>query len=126
MSQVAAVIAIRYFLVDFVGGIVSFPFWWYTRGLSIVAAWAARSVRNAAANVGLGVWIKNLFVPMYGETAISGRLISFFIRLFMVVVRSIGVLAWSVLVALLFAAYLIVLPAAVIGLLYHSAGIILT
>ncbi len=118
-------LVVRYFFVDFLGGIAAFPLWWYTRGLAIAVAWVGRSVKIASATLGFSVWVKNLFVPMYGESQLSGRLISFFIRLIMIVVLGIGVAAWSLVACLLFLIYLVALPAAVLGILFHAGGMIL-
>jgi hypothetical protein len=118
-------LAIKYFFVDFVGGIVLFPVWWYTRGLRIVAARAVHSVSDASAWLGLGVWVKNLFVPMYGETSWQGKIISFFIRLFMIIVRGMGVLAWTVFAFAGLMVYVVILPFAVLGILYHVTGLLL-
>lgn len=36
------------------------------------------------------VWIKNLFVPMYGQYDWTGRIISFFMRVFVMIGRAIA------------------------------------
>jgi len=122
MAQSAPALAIRYFFIDLIGGIVAFPVWWYTHGLVMMAKWAGGSVSSASAYLGLGVWVKNLFVPMYGETSWQGRLISFAVRFFMIVLKGIGVGTWAVLTFAAFAVYVAVLPLAVIGIIYHAIG----
>lgn len=122
MAQSIAALSARYFFVDLLGGIVAFPLWWYTRGLAHMAAWAGHAVGTASRNLGLGVWVRNLFVPMYGESGIEGRLISFFMRLAMIIGRGIGVLVWSVVVGVAFALYLAAPAACVFGLLFHASG----
>lgn len=124
MPPSGTVLAARYFFVDFLGGIAAFPLWWYTRGLALAVAWVGRTVRGASAALGFGVWVKNVFVPMYGEYQWSGRIISFFIRLIMIIVLGIGVAAWSLAALLLFAVYLVALPAAVLGILFHAGGMV--
>lgn len=114
----------KYFFVDFIGGIVMFPVWWYTRGLKIAAGRAFHSVEDASQWLGLGVWVKNLFVPMYGETSWQGKLISFFVRLFMIIVRGLGVVAWTIVAFVGLIVYVVCLPLAVIGLLYHITGVV--
>lgn len=122
MAQSASGLAAKAFFVDLIGGVLAFPLWWYTRGLAQVSASAAASVKNAAALLSLGVWAKNLFVPMYGDDSFAGRAISFGIRLVMVIARGFGVLAWALLVGLLWVLYIVAIPLAVIGLLYHGLG----
>lgn len=125
MAQSTATLSARYFFVDLLGGIIAFPVWWYTVGFVHMAAWAAHSVRNVSRNLGLSIWVRNLFVPMYGEHGIEGRLISFFMRLVMIIGRGMGVLVWSVIVWTTFALYLVAPAACVFGLLFHAAGALL-
>lgn len=115
---------LRLAFAELFGGFVTLPFWWYTRGLAIAADWFRRTVKNASERFSLGVWVKNLFVPMYGETEWSGRVISFGVRFAMIFVRGGAVALWSALAFLGLAVYLLVLPAAMIGILYHSVGLI--
>ena len=119
------VLALRYALWDTLGGILFFPFWWYTVGLMTVFAWAGSSIADTSRIFGLGVWMRNLFVPMYGDTSFVGRAISFGIRLFMILVRGIAVLFWAVLIVFCVLLYIGALPAAVAGILFHVVGLFL-
>jgi len=114
----------RLVFTELFGGIASLPVWWYTRGLSSMVAWFRASVRNASETFSLGVWVKNLFVPMYGDNEWSGRVISFGVRFAMIFVRGGAVAAWSFVAFVGLALYALVLPAAILGLLYHSVGLI--
>lgn len=107
---------------ELVGGFLFLPVWWYTRGLALMTEWMGRTVRDAAKTFALGVWVKNLFVPMYGDTEWSGRILSFFIRLVMIVWRGLAVGAWTVVACGAFIAYVLVLPLSLIGLVYHGVG----
>ena len=107
---------------EFFSSIVRFPLWWYTQGLMFVFFKTAKSTRSASVFFGLDVWLKNLFTPMYGDESFSGRLISFLVRMAMVVGKGLGVLAWTLVAWVLFALYLIVLPAAVLGLIYQLSA----
>lgn len=49
-----------------------------------------------------GLWLKNIFVPMYGQTDWQGRIMSFFMRFVNVVGRGIGLAIYSVVIILLF------------------------
>jgi len=122
MAQSAPSLAIRYFFVDLIGGVLGFPVWWYTHGLAMMARWAGGSVRSASQYLGLGVWMKNIFVPMYGETSFAGRAISFGVRFFMILVKGFGVILWSIFAFIAFAVYVAILPLAVLGLVYHAVG----
>jgi hypothetical protein len=124
MAQTTVGLTAKYFFVDFFGGIVYFPIWWYTRGLNQAFLRVLNSVKVASSWLGLGIWVKNLFVPMYGETAWQGKLISFFVRLFMIIVRGIGVIAWACISFIFFLVYVVALPVAVLGIFYHTGGLL--
>lgn len=68
------------------------PFWWYTKGLSIItqnlADWQIKEWRR----LGLFIWIRNLFTPMFHDYTIIGRGLSFVIRLIIIVLRLISLL----------------------------------
>lgn len=122
MRSQQSVLVWKYFLSDFLREIVILPFWWYTIGFARTVAWCARSIKGAAQTTGLTIWAQNLFVPMYGETTFSGKAISFFIRLIMVIARGLATLVWMVVAMILLAIYLVALPVAALGILYHGFG----
>ncbi len=117
------ILVLRYAMKDVIGGIIFFPIWWYTIGFMTVLSWAASSIGEMSQMFGLGVWVRNLFVPMYGDTSIIGRLISFGIRLVMITVRGVVVLCWSVIVFVCVGVYLALLPAVVSGVVFHVTGL---
>jgi hypothetical protein len=122
MAQNAIVLATRYFVGDLLGGIVAFPFWWYTLGLRYLLGWSGGLLKLGSRYLAVGIWFRNLFVPMYGETTVSGRIISFFVRLAMIVFRGLGLAVFSLLVLTLLLVYLAILPLAVLGLLFNLGG----
>ncbi len=125
MAQNAVVLSARYFFVDFLGGIVFFPVWWYTLGLARAGRSAMHALENERRTLAIGVWIKNLFVPMYNATDIAGRLISFFMRTVQIIGRTIVFTIYFTLVATLFTAYLILPVFVVLQILYHAFGSLL-
>jgi hypothetical protein len=86
-----------------------FPLWWYSAGLVKTIRGVGRFYRTAATDLGFWVWLKNIFVPMYGQYDIAGRLISFIIRLVQVILRGLA-LALIVLLGLVFLIFYILLP----------------
>jgi len=76
--------------VDLLGSVLWFPVWWYTRGLKKIALGFLRSLQYRSASYGLRIWVKNLFVPMYGQHDIQGKLVSFFMRLIVLIGRSLA------------------------------------
>lgn len=84
-----------------------FPVWWYSRGLVMVLQASVGWCKVGNRQLAPGLWLQNIFVPMYGQYDLSGKLISFFMRLVQVVVRTLAlgvyilgcmivVLAWVV------------------------------
>ncbi len=106
----------RLLFVDLLGSVVWFPAWWYTEGLTMVVRKILSALRYRARAYSFSIWIKNFFVPMYGQYDITGRLVSVLMRtvvligrLIAIVIEAIfylvGLLIWPALppVALLFA-----------------------
>ncbi len=124
MAQSLVTQGIKYVAVDLVGGVVGFPLWWYGRGLVAWTQGVWDWFLGYRASLAVGVWVKNLFVPMYGTYDIGGRLISFFMRVSMIILKSVALLFSA---ALLFAIWVIylALPLLVLGMiLYHGLGIL--
>lgn len=92
-SRVFAVI-----LTSAVRTILYFPFWWYSRGFFNVLVGAGAWIKDFEQTLGLSIWIRNLFVPMFGQSDIQGRLISFFLRLFQIISKSVALFLFSIVV----------------------------
>ncbi len=96
MAQSTAVRATTFILRELIGEVLYFPVWWYTRGLagttrSLVNQWSGLLNR-----LSIVILLKNMGRPMYGDYTRSGRAISFFFRIFLVVIRSIVLALWTV------------------------------
>jgi hypothetical protein len=89
-------------LVQIIWEFLYFPIWWYSQGCLRFAKKLYGFLSWQSASLGVGVWLKNIFVPMYGQTDFSGRLISFFIRLVQVIFRGILLLLIFILCLILF------------------------
>lgn len=95
------------------------PLWWYTDGIRWVVRTLARAMQQTWQSSAIGVWIKNLFVPMYGQHDFWGRIISFFIRLFQIFFRLLWNIVYFVFMIAAFCVWL-ALPLAAWGLLIYS------
>lgn len=104
----------KFILKEFFFDVLTFPLWWYSSGAQKAFLRMKNSIAFSVDELGVLVWIKNLFVPMYGQYDWQGRLISFFMRFFQIIFRSIGVLIWLVLSLLFFILWLI-LPIFIVG-----------
>ncbi|MBI2552719.1 hypothetical protein HYW17_05470 [Candidatus Uhrbacteria bacterium] len=92
------------------------PIWWYSRGLWKQLKGVAGSFVARQDALAIDVWLKNLFVPMYGQYDIVGRLISFFMRLAQIVGRAIALIIWAAFLLLWIIGWLLI-PAAAAYLL---------
>lgn len=106
MTRSNPVLAIKYLAVDIVGSFLYFPVWWFTAGAWRTGRYCVNKVRGQAQTFAIGVWLKNLFTPMYGLRDWQGRIISFFVRLLIVIWYSIILTLLSVLMLLCFLAWL--------------------
>ena len=95
----------RFVAIDLVADFVLFPLWWYTAGLARAIRMAGRWFDQTRQMMAVGLWAKNLFVPMFAQYDIWGRLISFLVRLFMVIVRSIGLVLITLVIGAALLAY---------------------
>lgn len=105
---------LKIILIDFfVYGILYFPIWWYSRGLYKALLRCFRIFYDSFENTGLSMQIRYLFKPMYGQRDVAGILISFFMRLIIVIFKLICVMFVFILCSFLFILW-IILPFVVI------------
>jgi hypothetical protein len=88
--------------IQFFLDIFYFPVWWYSTGAKQAFLGCMSFIGEANANLAPGLWLKNIFVPMFGQTDLQGRLTSFFMRLINVIGRGIGLIIWIFVVWILF------------------------
>ena len=93
-----------------------FPVWWYTAGAKHALIWCYGALKSGNAALAPGLWLRNIFVPMFGQYDIEGRIISFFMRFFQVIGRGIALAVWLVACVILFAAWLALPLVVVIGM----------
>lgn len=80
-----------------------FPIWWYSIGLINIIKKEARFFVNQEKSLGFFIWVKNILVPMYGQSDWAGRIISFFVRFIQIIFRGLFLIFWlALLLALLF------------------------
>lgn len=83
-------LSVYYFFSHVSLQIIALPLWWYTRGLNkiiqLLADWQIAEWRR----LGLFVWLRNLFTPMFHDYTIIGRGLSFVLRLIIIVFRLIA------------------------------------
>jgi len=100
-------------LISIAWDFLYFPVWWYSFGFLKTLRGVGNFYRAQEASLNLLVWLKNIFVPMYGQYDVAGRLISFFIRLIQIIYRGLAMLI-VVILGLVFIIFYLCLPLAII------------
>ncbi len=119
-------LGLRYFFLDLVGGILRWPLWWYTQGLAFMVRWAVGTIKGYSRTLAIRVWIKNIFVPMFGMYDWQSRLISFFMRVVQIIGRSIALVIFVFVALFALAIYVLILPTTVGFAAYHFMGALVT
>jgi len=100
-------------IAELVWDVFYFPIWWYGRGLVNLIMGIINFLANKEKSLALSVWVKNIFRPMYAQYDWQGLLISFFMRLFQIIFRSVIMLFW-VIISLAVVIFWIIFPLLVI------------
>jgi len=85
-----------------------FPLWWYSGGLVQALKWCFNLFLSGNDSLLPFVWLKNLFVPMYGQYDWQGRIISFLMRFVQFVFRSLALSVWVMICFLFFCVWLLI------------------
>ncbi|MDD2757772.1 MAG: hypothetical protein PHD72_00140 [Patescibacteria group bacterium] len=110
------ILVLQRVLVGAVLDIFYFPLWWYTVGAKHALLWCVGLLAYGNDNFAPGLWLKNIFVPMYGQYDFQGRIISFLMRLAQIIGRSVALAVWLVLCLILFFIWLLIPVVIVWGL----------
>lgn len=105
-------------IFEFLFDLVRFPWWWYSGGLKLVIIKCWRGFASTRARVALGIFAKYLFKPMYQDYTLQGRLISFGMRLFLLLIKSIRWLVAACWYFILIVGWILVFPAALVVIFY--------
>jgi len=77
-----------------ISDIFYFPLWWYAGGFFQLLKYLGANLKEKEKSLALFVWIKNIFVPMYGQRDIVGAMVSLVMRIFQIIFRGILLLFW--------------------------------
>ncbi len=91
-------ITLKFIFVDVIGDFLYWPIWWYSFGLRDRLVWFMEQVKTTWKLLAIDLWLKNFFVPMYGDRSILGRAISLVFRLLILVWKLIWFFIWVVVV----------------------------
>lgn len=104
----------KFVVSETIGSVMRFPLWWYTDGLMNLGAWIVRELEYRWKAYAFAIWIRNIFVPMYGQYDWSGRLVSFVMRLVVLVGRGIALIIEALAYFFLALLYVIAPPSAIV------------
>jgi hypothetical protein len=105
--------ATRFIVKDVFFDMVYWPFWWYSSGVLRALKHFRNTVVQDNDELALTVWLRNIFVPMFGDYSLQGRIISFFMRLVQLVARSLFFVLWC-LVAFMSVILWLIVPVVII------------
>lgn len=98
----------KYIVVEILWDIIYFPVWWYTKGIKRIFLYCINSAKlHVTRRLALGVWLKNMFTPMFGDYTKEGRIISFFMRFFVLIWKLIATVLWLIVLLILFLLWII-------------------
>jgi len=100
------IIVLQRLLLDVLLDLLYFPIWWFTSGAKHALLWCVKLLASGNRVLAPGLWLTNIFVPMYGQYDWQGRIVSFFMRFIQIIFRTIALVAWIVCCLGLFVAWL--------------------
>jgi hypothetical protein len=104
--------------------IVTFPIWWYAVGALTVWRWFFLFAHRSFTRSGLVLFARHMGEPLYGDYTRSGRAISFFLRVILLIAKIFWA-AFKVFCALMvFVGFLMALPVAVISAAYQLIAVL--
>ena len=95
------VIVLQRLFIEALLDVVYFPIWWYTKGVLHTARTVGHYIELGNETLAPGLWLRNIFVPMFGQYDIAGKISSFFMRLFQIIFRSLALFLWIMVVVAL-------------------------
>lgn len=111
---------IEHLLMDTATAVLRWPIWWYSAGFVAMLKWFVSNVQYYARLSAVGVWLRNIFTPMFGQYDWQSRLISFLVRVGNIIVRGFGLLLWTALCAFGVLGYLLWPPVLLYVLLMYG------
>lgn len=107
-TQNIALLAAKSIVVDVIGDVLYFPLWWYSAGLRYRLQRFVMSVTTMADQLALRLLVLNIFKPMFAQSDRAGRIISFFMRIVILIARSIYFFVFMLLQLLLIVFWVVV------------------
>ena len=101
------IIVLQRLVVEALLDVFYFPLWWVSFGIKRALLWCVEVFKSGNEWLAPGLWIANLFVPMYGQYDWQGRIISFLMRSAQIIFRLIGITIWLFFCTVLFIVWIV-------------------
>ncbi len=108
----------KFIFTETLGSVLRFPFWWYGDGLMLLGKWIVHQLDYRWKSFAFVIWMRNLFVPMYGQYDWSGRFVSFIVRLAVLIGRGIFICFEAAAYLVLLLAYVSAPPLSLLAAVY--------
>ncbi len=92
---------LKFIFIDLIGDFLYWPIWWYTSGLKSRLLAAAEQIKLTWRALGLGLWLKSMFKPMYADKSFTGRAISLVMRFIILWWKLLWMAIWLVIIIIL-------------------------
>lgn len=99
---------------DYQLNILTFPVWWYTRGLRTIWTWAKHRARYDLRATGLLLFSRHMSEPLFGDYTRSGKIVGFFLRLAILIYKVVILAVRVIFIGLVMAFYLVAIPFVII------------
>lgn len=96
IRQNSFLVATRMVALDVIMEALYAPVWWYTAGLRHIALNRLKNMRDTASHLALRLLILNIFQPMFAQFDRAGRIISFFMRIIIIIARLVYFLVYCI------------------------------
>ncbi len=114
------ILIFQHLLLEYIIDIFYFPLWWYSKGVLYALRQCFNLLKKGNESLAPGLWLANLFVPMYGQFDFQGRVISFLVRFVQIIVRIFGLFLWLIVCTTLFLIWLALPMVVFYGLIYAA------
>jgi hypothetical protein len=99
--------------------LILFPLWWYTTGIRLLWQWVKKRFGYRLHGSGFTLFVRHLAEPLYGDYTRSGRLISLFLRLFLLLFKTLALGLYGLALFGLLCIYLAVIPFSIVMIIYQ-------
>lgn len=99
--------------------LILLPIWWYTTGFRHFREWYVRQFYYGLRKTAIILFARHFNEPFFGDYTRGGRILGYFLRTFMLILKLIFLSARILFISAMMILYLLILPAAIIMIVYQ-------